>query len=195
MNSHHKLYAYTSPGLTGSPKEKQENESQYFQFLQRIKNRENKFLINSNKYQIKKGTIEPFKDPEVQNENKKHKTRLFMILDEPALPKLNIEYLETKKLLSRNKKLYRDIEERALTFENIQFMKRLRNQKTSIEEFKISKKINCGLDTSRVRKQKEIKVLEDKKEELILPKIQNKNEKLFQTEINENNNKKKSNDE
>ena len=189
MNTQHQLYALTSPSLSGSSKEKQSNTSEYFRILNKIINRPNQFTLPQNKIKIKKMINEPFKIPEVINENKRHKLKILTILEEPPLPKLNKIFIETRKQLSQNKKLYRDIEEKSLFIENMKYNERIFQQKSIIEDYICPNKkpiinLNSIKSYKKPTAQNTVSSVEEKKE-LVLPKIQNNKEKIFQTEINE----------
>ena len=113
----------------------------YLKYVDHIRKRRNQYSISPKKKHIRKLLYEPFKDPNVIKENRKYKLKIYNILDEPALPKLNNIYLEIREKLKINKEKLREIAERALSFENTKYMDRVFNQKSLIEEQYKCKKI------------------------------------------------------
>ena len=169
----------------------------YFRFLDEIRKRKNLYIIPQEKINIKRVICEPFKDPNVIDENKRLKERLYTIIDERPLPKLNIEYLEVRDRIKNSKEKYREIAQKGLSVENSRFQDRVFNQKPRIEEIRFLRKIHKR--HSKLMKNSKTENYEDdyKKyskriQNLILPNIyghkDGKSEKIFQTEVNTTNN-------
>ena len=175
--------------------------SEYFKNLGLIRTRKNQFFFPQEKTANKKLIYEPFKDPFVIEANKKHKLKIFSILAEPALPKINDVFLEVRKNIKNSKEKYRKIAERALSVENLKFEENIFSQKPRIIEFiklrkyytKKHKRTNKIMKYSRTKYnlENDDKNNQSKYKDLILPDInrtKDQTEKLFQTEINSNNN-------
>ena len=169
----------------------------YFRFLDEIRKRKNLYIIPQEKINIKRVICEPFKDPNVIDENKRFKERLYTIIDERPLPKLNIEYLEVRDRIKNSKEKYREIAQKGLSVENSRFQDRVFNQKPRIEEIRFLRKIHKR--HSKLMKNSKTENYEDdyKKyskriQNLILPNIyahkDGNSEKIFQTEVNTTNN-------
>ena len=189
MNPIQKLYDYKSSILDY---DQRATQTEYFNILNHIRSRQNKYSIPPEKINIKRNSCEPYKDPDVINSNKKYQLKISTIIDEPAFPKLNFEYLDNRKKLKRNKETYRDIAKILLTAENEKYQDRVFNQKPRVENVSILLKdyeqslIYKNLGRNNIGLKKYYK---EKSNHLILPAInkqKNKNEKIFQTEVNDN---------
>ena len=192
MNPLQRLYDYKSSVLDYDQKVMQ---TEYFRIIDQIKSRPNQYSIPPEKIIIKRNAYEPFKDPDVINSNKKFNLKISTMIDEPTFPKLNLDYLDMRKKLKRNKEIYRDIAKIVLTQENEKFQDRVFNQKPRIENTNLLLKDyeqsqvykNLGRNSNGLKK-----YYREKTNILILPVINKqkgrneKDEKLFQTEINNN---------
>ena len=132
---------------------------------------------------------QPYKDPNVIEANRRHKLNLYNKYKEPALPKLNNMYLEVREILKNNKDRYREIAERALSFENTKFQDRVFNQKPRIIDNYCYRKIpNLKISSKNRDSESEYRKSLRKYSHLRLPTInqhkEEKYEKLFQTEVN-----------
>ena len=186
MKPAQKLYDYKSSILDSSLKEL---ETEYFRIIDNIRARPNLYKIAPKKLNLKKNVYEPFKDPDVINSNKRLQLRIDTIIDEPSLPKLNLEYLDIREKLRKNKERYRDIAKSVLNTENEKFQDRVFNQKPRIEntidllkDYELSQTYkNLG------RNNRGLKKFYKEKTNVRLPSI-NKHkinyDKIFQTEIN-----------
>ena len=200
MNSVQKQYELKSRMFNNC---KKIDLTEYFKFLDEIRRRKNQYIIPQDKKNIiiKRVINEPFKDPSVIEENRRQKERLYTIIDEKPLPKLNYEFLEVRDRIRNNKEKYREIAERALSVENTKFIDRVFNQKPRIGEIRIYKKLQKRY--SKIMKSSLTSHYDDdenkkpsrRSENIILPNINghkegknDKIEKIFQTEININNN-------
>ena len=195
MNPLQKLYDYKSSII-----DYEVNQTEYFNNINQIRTRTNQYTFPQEKINIKRNAYEPFKDPDVINTNKKYQLKISTIIDEPTFPKINIEYLDYRKKLRRNKEVYREIAKIVLTTENEKFQDRVFNQKPRIEntssllkEYEQSLVYkNLGRNHTSLNK-----YYKEKPSILILPSInkqKNKKEKIFQTEINTNNNSRDNSD-
>ncbi len=159
----------------------------YFKFIAQIRNRPNQYSISTERNIIRNIIYEPYKDPNVIEANRKHKLHLHNIYKEPALPKLNSEYLEIRELLRNNKDKYREIAERALSYENLKIQDRIFNQRSRFEENSFYRKIP-KFKISKNRDFEEFRKTLRKSTKLRLPTInqhkEGKYEKLFHTEVN-----------
>ena len=188
MNPIQKLYDYKSSILDYDQKVLQ---TEYFKIIENIKTRPNQYSIPPEKINIKRATCEPYKDPDVINSNKKYTLKISTIIDEPTFPKLNLEYLDNRKKLRKNKEVYRDIAKIILTSENEKFQDRVFNQKPRVEntttllkeyeQSQIYKNLgrNSNIGLKRYYKEKT-------SNNLILPVIykqKGRKEKIFQTEV------------
>ena len=199
MNTRQKLYELKSQIFNYTQKS---DISNYFQLLHQINTRPNKHLFPREKITLKKVIYEPFKDPSVIESNRKNQLKIYSIIDECPLPKINHVYLKVREKLRDNKERIRQIAERALSVENTKYQDRVLNQKPRVENIRRKKhlKIHSFRRYSRIIKnsmKKEYSMdyqkLESKKsekEDVKLPDINKygNGEKLFQTEININNN-------
>ncbi len=198
MNSTQKNYEIQSRMFNSTQKL---NVSQYYKYLYQIRAKPSQYSFPLEKISIKKNIYEPFKDPLVIESNKKHKLKLYNILEEPTFPKLNYVYLDVREKLRNNKERYKKIAERALSVENSKYQENIFNQSPRIEDIRYYKKLPVHipkrsfkfLRNSRTKEyQIDLKKIVGKNQDLILPGIiGNKNpkhEKLFQTEINTNQN-------
>ena len=161
----------------------------YFRYIDQIRTRPNQYSISTERNVIKKIIYEPYKDPNVIEANRRHKLNLYKIFKEPALPKLNNEYLEVREILKNNKDRYREIAERALSFENMKFQDRVFNQKPRIVENCFYRKIpNLIKSSTNGDFESEYRKTLRKSNHLRLPAInkhkEGKFERLFQTEVN-----------
>ena len=186
MNPLQKLYDYKSSILEFNPKVL---ETEYFRIIDNIKTRPNLYKIAPEKINLKKNVYEPYKDPDVINSNKKLQLKIDTIIDEPPLPRLNVEYLDIREKLRKNKEKYRDIAKSVLNTENEKFQDRVFNQKPRIEstiallkDYEMSQTYkNLG------RNNRGLKKYYREKTSIRLPSINKhkvNNEKIFQTEIN-----------
>lgn len=174
--------------------------SEYFKNLGLIRTRRNQFIFPQDKTAVKKFVYEPFKDPFIKEANKKHKLKIFSILAENPLPKINDVFLEVRKNMKNSKEKYRKMAERALSVENLKFEDSIFSQRPRVPEFrklrknytKKHRRYNKIMKYSRTKYNLEDdKKNQSKYKNLVLPDINgnnNKTEKLFQTEINTNNN-------
>lgn len=167
----------------------------YFKFLNQIRHRPNKYSILQEKSDNKRFIYEPFKDPNVIEANKKHKSKIYSIINEPVLPKLNNVYLEVRETIKNNKEKYREMAKRNLSVENSKFQDRLLNQKPRVEEIldfkRLNKRYSKLMKSSRTdHYDGEYRKYAGNSQDLILPSIngnkERNSEKLFQTEINTN---------
>ena len=194
MNSTQKNYEIQSRMLNSTQKI---GISQYFEYLYRIRSKPSQYSFPRENISIKKTIYEPFKDPFIIESNKKHKLKIYSILDEPPLPKLNYVYLDVRERLKNNKQIYKKIAERALSVENSKYQESIFNQNSRIEEIRKYKKlpVHIGKRALKIMRNSQTKEFQvdykkyfGKKKDLRLPDINiNKNtkhEKLFQTEIN-----------
>ena len=187
MNTLQKLYDYKSSIIDSDPKVL---ETQYFKIIDTIRARPNQYSIPPERVNIKRSIIEPFKDPDVINSNKRFQLRIDTINDEPILPKLNFEYLDNRKKLRRNKEIYRDIAKTILNTENEKFQvnvfsqkPRIENTTTLLKDYELSR-VYKSIGRNRRLKNCSYK---EKTSHVIFPSIKkNKtgNDKIFQTEVN-----------
>ena len=187
MNTLQKLYDYKSSIIDSDPKVL---ETQYFKIIDTIRARPNQYSIPPDRVNIKRSIIEPFKDPDVINSNKRFQLRIDTINDEPILPKLNFEYLDNRKKLRRNKEIYRDIAKNILNIENEKFQvnvfsqkPRIENTTTLLKDYELSR-VYKSIGRNRRLKNYSYK---EKTSNVIFPSIKkNKTgiDKIFQTEVN-----------
>ena len=201
MNDHQKLYELKSHIFNYTQKS---DISNYFKLLHQISTRKNQYSIPTEKIILKRVIYEPFKDPYVIESNKKHKLKIYSIIDEPTLPKINNMFFKVREKLRDNKERYRKIAERALSVENTKYQDKVLNQKPRVEnsrhknhnkKFTFSRYSRIIKDSNRTKEfELDYKKLYSKKSEEIqdvqLPDINKRGnaEKLFQTEIDINNN-------
>ena len=190
MNYLQKLYDIKSQLLI---KNQKINASEYFYFIDQIHSRPNQYIIPQKKIYIKSSIYEPFKDPFIIRENKKHKLRIFNVLDSHSSPKLNYEYLEVRDNIRHYKEKQRELAEKSLSLENSKFKERVFNQRPRIEEYKSFRTINYNDNDNSRNKDYEnnYKRYSRKSHNLILPDInehKNKKPKILKTDINSNHN-------
>ena len=200
MNPIQKQYEFKSkiPNLF-----KKIDPSDYFRYLNIINTRKNQYLNTQTKFNIKRNIYEPFKDPSIIEANKRLKLKIYSIIDQTPLPKINNEYLEVKETIRRSKEKRREIAQRALSIENEKYKNEVFNQKPRVDLFRKIRKLHIHRSSSRVniisrtKRTENEKRYSDKNNDLILPKINRKREqrendenieKLFQTEVIMNNN-------
>ena len=178
--------------------------SDYFRYLNIINTRKNQYLNTQTKFNIKRNIYEPFKDPSVIEANKRLKLKIYSIIEQTPFPKINNEYLEVKETIRRSKEKCREIAQRALSIENEKYKNEVFNQKPRFDLFRKIRKLHINHSNSRVnmisrtkRTENEKRYSEKNTNDLILPKINRKREKLekdenieklFQTEVIMNNN-------
>lgn len=190
MNALQKLY---EEKFHNSEYEQKVAQIDFFRNLNIINTRPNKYTIPPKKITLRRNLCEPFKDPIVINSNKNFQLKIDTMIEEPAYPKLNHEYLEIRKKLKMNRDTYWEITKRVLTEENEKFQDRVFNQKPRIESTEMLLKDyekslaykNIGRNKSRGKR----RYYKEKSQHLILPEInKNKNryDKIFQTEISNN---------
>ena len=195
MNPLQKLYDYKSSII-----DYEVNQTEYFNNINQIRTRPNQYTFPQEKINIKRNVCEPFKDPDVINSNKRYQLKISTLIDEPTFPKINIEYLDYRKKLRRNKEVYREIAKIVLTTENEKFQDRVFNQKPRIENTSsLLKEYEQSLIYKNLERNHTSlnKYYKEKPSILILPSInkqKNKKEKIFQTEINTNNNSRDNSD-
>ena len=188
MNTFQKLYDYKSSIIDSDPKVL---EAQYFRIIDTIKSRPNQYFIPPDRVNIKRSIIEPFKDPDVINSNKKFQLKIDTINDEPILPKINLEFLDNRKKLRRNKEIYRDIAKNILNTENEKFQVNVFSQKPRVEnttmllkDYELSRVYkSLGRNNRRFRNNYYKETINNVK----FPSIKkNKtiNDRIFQTEVN-----------
>ena len=186
-------------------KEQKIDISEYFKFIEQVRKRPNQYSIEIERPVMKKVIYEPFKDPFVIASNERHKLRLYNIINEPALPRLNNIYLEVKETLKHNKEKRREFYKREIDLENSKFVERIFNQKGRVDEIK-----GLNLSPRNIRYSNSLKVSKSKdyesdysnftkkQKKLILPDINGQrprrdSEQLFQTEVSPNRIKKLTN--
>ena len=81
MNNLQKLYDYKTNVLDIEPKISQ---NEYFKIIDQIRSRPNQYSKAPEKINIKRNSIEPFKDPDVISTNKRFNLKIDTILDEPT---------------------------------------------------------------------------------------------------------------
>ena len=197
MNSVQKEYEFRSR-IFNDNYGKKADVSDYIRFLDEIRTRKNRYIIPPEKNVIKKIIYEPFKDPDVIEANRRNKLKLYTIIDEKPLPKINKLYLEVREQIRHSKEKYREIAERALSVENSRFQDKVFNQKPRIGEIKLLKKLHKRyyklMKTSRTNDNdnEDVYKYSKKTHDVILPSInqhkEEKGEKIFQTEVYYNNN-------
>lgn len=185
MNYLQKLYDIKSQLFI---KSRQIDASEYLYLIEQIHSRPNQYIIPQKKITFKRPIYEPFKDPFVIRENKKHKLRIFNILDAHSSPKLNYEYLEVRDKMRHNKEKQRELAERALSLENSKFQERVFSQRPRVDEYKNLRTINDNdSDNSR---NKDYENNYKRKSNLVLPDIyeykNKKPKKILKTDINSN---------
>lgn len=164
--------------------------SDYFRFIEQVRTRPNQYTTGAERSSIKRFIYAPYKDPNVIRENKRFKLKIYKIIEEPVLPRLNLEYLEVREMLKNSRERQKEMAHRALSVENDYYKERLfgdNNSKGQVRRLKNSK-----------TKQFETDFLEllGKSSGVVLPPIQRpsknaiqrkeKSEKIFQTEVNSN---------
>ena len=172
--------------------------SEYYRYLEQIRLKPNNFSINYDPVVMKKIIYIPYKDQNVIRSNRRMISKLNSIIDEPAIPKLNNEYLEVKELIKNNKDRYRDFQERSLSIENIKYKERVFSQKPRVEEAKKLKQLYEEthekylriLKNSRTKNyENEYRKFSHNNSRLVLPPINSvsvskePSEKIFQTEV------------
>ena len=192
MNSLQKQYELKNRMFS---KDQKIDISEYFKFIEQVRTRPNQFSIQIEKPTMKRFIYEPFKDPSVIASNRRHKLRLYNIIEQPTLPKLNNVYLEVRETLKHNKDRSREFAEKALNIENSKFIDRIFNQRSRVDEIKgLIKHRNVNSIKSSKSKdyESDYRQFQKKQRELILPDINGQrerrnSEKLFQTEVNAKN--------
>ena len=192
MNSLQKQYELKTRMFS---KDQKIDISEYFKFIEQVRTRPNQFSIQIEKPTMKRFIYEPFKDPSVIASNRRHKLRLYNIIEQPTLPKLNNVYLEVRETLKHNKDRSREFAEKALNIENSKFIDRIFNQRSRVDEIKgLIKHRNVNSIKSSKSKdyESDYRQFQKKQRELILPDINGQrerrnSEKLFQTEVNAKN--------
>ena len=186
MKPAQRLYDYKSSILDSSLKVL---ETEYFRIIDNIRTRPNLYKIAPEKINLKRNACEPYKDPEVINSNKRLRLRIDTIIDEPSLPKLNLEYLDIREKLKKNKERYRDIAKSVLNTENEKFQDRVFNQKPRIENtFDLLKDYELSQTYKNLgRNSRGLKKFYKEKANVRLPSLNMRKvnyDKIFQTEIN-----------
>ena len=177
-------------------------QTDFFKYIDTIKSRENKYYLNNpQKTYVKKIIYEPYKDINVIESNRRHKTKIFNIIDEPVFPKLNRMFLEIREKMRNSKEKCKIIADRNLSLENSKFQDRIFSQKSRIDELNnIKNKIEKEkefirrITFLRHSKTKEFHIndkIQGSTNDLKLPNInkqkeKEKEDKIFQTEINTN---------
>ena len=186
MNPAQKLYDLKSSIIDSNSKIL---ETEYFRIIDNIRARPNLYKIAPEKINLKRNAYEPFKDPDVIKSNRKLQLRIDTIIDEPSLPKLNLEYLDIRQKLRKNRERYRDIAKSVLNTENEKFQDRVFNQKPRIENtIALLKDYELTQTYKSIgRNSRGLKKFYKEKTNVRLPSI-NKHkvnyDKIFQTEIN-----------
>ena len=186
MNPAQKLYDLKSSIIDSNSKIL---ETEYFRIIDNIRARPNLYKIAPEKINLKRNAYEPFKDPDVIKYNRKLQLRIDTIIDEPSLPKLNLEYLDIREKLRKNRERYRDIAKSVLNTENEKFQDRVFNQKPRIENtIALLKDYELTQTYKNIgRNSRGLKKFYKEKTNVRLPSI-NKHkvnyDKIFQTEIN-----------
>ena len=116
------------------------NTTKYFEFLDTIKSRPNRYLTNNN-YIVKKVFKDPSNNFYVKRDNKFLFLKLNEIENKPVVPKMNNEYIEFEKRLKNNRERMRALNNRALTLENVRFAERVFTQKPTLTRSKILEKL------------------------------------------------------
>jgi hypothetical protein len=164
--------------------------SDYFRFIDQVRARSNQYTTGAERSSIRRFIYAPYKDPDVIRDNKRFKLKIYKIIEEPVLPRLNLEYLEVREILRNARERQKEMAQRALSLENDYYKERLfgnNRSKVEVRRLKNSK-----------TKQFESDFLEfmGKNYGVVLPPIhrssknsikrKEKSEKIFQTEINSN---------
>ena len=187
MNARQKDYELRSRLFNSNNNQK---ISDYFRFIDQVKSRPNQYATGEDRSSLRRFIYAPYKDPNVKRENKRFKLKIYKMMEEPVLPRLNLEYLEVREILRNARERQNEIAQRALSVENDYYKERLfghNRSKVEVRRLKNSK-----------TKQFERDFLEfmGNPSGVVLPPIHrsNKNsskrkgnsEKIFQTEVNSN---------
>ena len=164
--------------------------SDYFRFIDQVKSRPNQYTTGAERSSKRRFIYAPYKDPNVIRDNKRFKLKIYKIIEEPVLPRLNLEYLEVREILRNSRERQKEMAQRALSVENDYYKERLfgnNRSKVEVRRLKNSK-----------TKQFESDFLEfiGNPSGVVLPPIhrssknsfkrKQKSEKIFQTEVNSN---------
>lgn len=164
--------------------------SDYFRFIDQVRTRPNQYTTGAERSSIKRFIYAPYKDPNVIRENKRFKLKIYKIIEEPVLPKLNIEYLEVREILRNSRERQNEMAQRALSVENDYYKERLFGNNRSKVEVR-------RLKNSKTKQfERDFLELLGKSSGMVLPPIhrsnkhslkrREKSEKIFQTEVNSN---------
>ena len=164
--------------------------SDYFRFIEQVRSRPNQYTTGAERSSIRRFIYAPYKDPNIIRDNKRFKLKIFKIIEEPVLPRLNLEFLEVREIIRNSRERQRELAQRALSVENDYYKGRLfGNEKSKVEvrRLKNSKTKMFESDFLELMKNPSGVVLppihRSSKNSI---KRREKSEKIFQTEVNSN---------
>jgi len=164
--------------------------SDYFRFIDQVKSRPNNYTTEQERSPKRRFIYAPYKDPNVIRENKRFKLKIYKIIEEPVLPRLNMEFLEVREILRNSRERRNEMAHRVLSVENNYYKEKVfgyNKSNVQVRRLKNSK-----------TKQFESDFLElmQNPSGVVLPPIhrstkkgmkrKEKSEKIFQTEVNSN---------
>ena len=93
MNARQKDYELRSRLFNSNNNQK---ISDYFRFIDQVKSRPNQYATGEDRSSLRRFIYAPYKDRNVIRENKRFKLKIYKMMEEPVLPRLNLEYLEVR---------------------------------------------------------------------------------------------------
>ena len=185
MNARQKDYELKSRLFNNNQK-----VSDYFRFIEQVRSRPNQYTTGAERSSKRRFIYAPYKDPNVIRDNKRFKLKIYKIIEEPVLPKLNLEFLEVREIIRNSRERQKEMAQRAISVENEHYkerlfgnekskgeIKRLKNSKTKMFESDFLEKMRnpSGVVLPPIHRSSKNSI-----------KRRENTEKIFQTELNSN---------
>ena len=185
MNSTQKFYDLGF--LTVNNSIQKINPFDYLKNLRLIQERKTQFPT-FDKFIMKKMREIPYKNHFVMESNKKYNHKIKEMKDKPVAPKINTVFIELDQRIRNNKEINKIIKSRALTLDNHNFKKRIKNQQPKLLKAEYLSKLFINshdkyleilLKNSKFRKKINKYSIENKMSTIKLPNISSYREGVF----------------
>ena len=185
MNSTQKFYDLGF--LTVNNSIQKINPFDYLKNLRLIQERKTQFPT-FDKFITKKMPEIPYKNHFVMESNKKYNHKIKEMKDKPVAPKINTVFIELDQRIRNNKEINKIIKSRALTLDNRNYKKRIKNQQPKLLKAQYLSKLFINnhdkyleilLRNSKFRKKIDKSSIENKMSTIKLPNISSYREGVF----------------
>ena len=163
------------------------NPFDYLKNIRLIQDRKTQFPT-FDKFIMKKMPEIPYKNHFVMESNKKYNLKIKEMRDKPVAPKINTVFIELDQRIKNYKEINKIIKSRALTLDNRNYKKRIKNQQPKLLKTEYLRKLFINnhdkyleilLRNSKFRKKIDKSAIENKMSPIKLPDISTYREAVF----------------